>query len=220
MMNMGLDILSIKIRWSNIIIEAGIAILTLFLLAGCASADPPPAILKINENEQTSGIGSNCWKVENETYSICADTIGIITPAEPLLTRSPFTAHLTLPLQESPEELRFSTTRVTDDDELREAVNDVRAWRFEGNSGDWNKLPSVRESDMNLSLEPGLYVLNIFVKWEEKGDVSYGFLVQVDDPEAGVTNNVSSGEKTAGFEVFLAIMTLLLVIVIRRNRRK
>lgn len=217
---MGLDILSIKIRWSNIIIEAGIAILTLFLLAGCASADPPPAILKINENEQTSGIGSNCWKVENETYSICADTIGIITPAEPLLTRSPFTAHLTLPLQESPEELRFSTTRVTDDDELREAVNDVRAWRFEGNSGDWNKLPSVRESDMNLSLEPGLYVLNIFVKWEEKGDVSYGFLVQVDDPEAGVTNNVSSGEKTAGFEVFLAIMTLLLVIVIRRNRRK
>jgi len=75
---MGLDILSIKIRWSNIIIEAGIAIQTLFLLAGCASADPPPAILKINGIGQTSGIGSNCWKVENETYSICTDTIGII----------------------------------------------------------------------------------------------------------------------------------------------
>ncbi len=134
-----------------------------------------------------------------------------------MITRSPFTAHLTLPLQESPEELRFSATRVTDDDELKEAVNDVRAWRFEGNHGDWNKLLSVRESDMNISLEPGLYVLNVFVKWEEKGDVFYGFLVQVDDPEAGVTNNVSSGEKTAGFEVFLAIMTLLFVIVIRRT---
>ena len=214
------DMLSIKIRWSNIKKVAGIAILSLFLLAGSASADPPPAILEINGNEQTSGIGSYCWKVENETYSICADTIGIITPAEPLLTRSPFTAHLTLLLQESPEELGFSATRVTDDDELKEAVNDVRAWRFEGNRGNWYKLPSEREPDINLSLEPGLYVLNVGAKWKDIGSVTYGFLVQVNDPEAEVTNNVSSGEKTAGFEVFLAIMTLLLVIVIRRNRRK
>ncbi len=211
---------SIKIRWSNIIIVAGIAILSLFLLAGNASADPPPAILKINGIEQTSGIGSNCWKVENETYSICTDTIGIITPAEPLLTRSPFTAHLTLLLQEPPEELGFSATRVTDDDELKEAVNDVRAWRFEGNGRNWYKLPPEREPDINLSLEPGLYVLNVGAKWKDIGSVTYGFLVQVYDQEAEVTNNVSSGEKTAGFEVFLAIMTLLLVIVIRRNRRK
>jgi hypothetical protein len=214
------DMLSIKIRWNKFIIMAGIAILSLLLLAGSASADPPPAILKINGNEQTSGIGNNCWKVENETYSICTDYIGIITPAEPLLTRSPFTAHLTLPLQEPPEELGFSTTRVTDDDELKEAVNDVRAWRFEGNIGDWNNLPLERELDINLSLEPGLYVLNVGAKWKDIGSVTYGFLVQVNDPEAEVTNNVSSGEKTAGFEVFLAIMTLLLVIVIRRNRRK
>ena len=218
--DMGLDMLSIKIRWNKIRIVAGIAILSIFLLAGNAGAYPPPAILMIDGNEQTSGIGSNCWEVENETYSICADTIGIITPEEPLVTLSPFTAHLTLPLQESPEELGFSATRVTDDDELKEAVNNVRAWRFEGNIGDWHNLPLEREPDINLSLEPGLYVLNVFVKWEEKGDVSYGFLVQVNDPEAEVTNNVSSGEKTAGFEVFLAIMTLLLVIVIRRNRRK
>jgi len=214
------DMLSIKIRWSNIRILAGIAIMSLFLLAGSASADPPPSILEISGNEQTSGIGSNCWKEENQTSYLCADTIGIITPAEPLVTQSLFTAHLTLPLQESPEELGFSATRVTDDDELKEAVNDVRAWRFEGNIGDWNKLPSVRESDMNLSLEPGLYVLNVGAKWKDIGSVTYGFLVQVNDPEAEVTNSVSSGEKTAGFEVFLAIMTLLLVIVIRRNRRK
>jgi len=51
--------------------------------------------------------------------------------------------------------------------------------------------------DINLSLDPGLYILNIFVNWEEKGDVLYGFLVQVYDPEAKITNKVSSGEKTA-----------------------
>ena len=93
------DRLSIKIKWSNVKKVAGIAILSLFLLAGNASADPPPSILEINENEQTSGIGSNCWDVENETYSICADTIGIITPEEPLVTLSLFTAHLTLPFR-------------------------------------------------------------------------------------------------------------------------
>ena len=70
-MNMGLDMFSIKIRWSNIRIMAGIAILSLFLLAGSASADPPPAILKIDGDEQTSGIGTNCWKEEvNQTSSV------------------------------------------------------------------------------------------------------------------------------------------------------
>jgi len=222
-MNMGLDKFSIKIRWSNIKTVGGIAILSLFLLVGIASAGPPPAILEIDGNEQTSGIGSNCWKVENETYSLCVDKIGIITPAEPLVTMSPFTTHLTLPLQEPLEELGFGATRVTDDDELREAVNDVRAWVFQGNRGNWYRLPLEREPDINLSLEPGLYVLVVGAKWKDIGSVTYGFLVQVKYPEAevtnNVTNNVSSGEKTAGFEVFPAIMTLLLVIVIRRNRK-
>ena len=209
------DMLSIKIRWSNIKKVAGIAILSLFLLVGSASAGPPPALLEIDGNEQIAGIGDSCWKGEE-----CADTFSIITPAEPLLTRSPFTAHLHLPLQKSPEELGFSAIRVTDDDALRnEAVNDFRAWRY-GLQGMNIQVPLERESDINLSLEPGLYVLNVFVKWEEKGDVSYGFLVQVNDLEAEVTNNVSSGEKTAGFEVFVAIMALLITITIRRNRRK
>jgi hypothetical protein len=182
------DMLSIKIRWSNIKKVAGIAILSLFLLVGSASAGPPPALLEIDGNEQIAGIGDSCWKGEE-----CADTFSIITPAEPLLTRSPFTAHLRLPLQESPEELGFSAIRVTDDDALRnEAVNDFRAWRY-GLQGMNIQVPLERESDINLSLEPGLYVLNVFVKWEDKGDVFYGFLVQVNDPEAEVTNNVSSG---------------------------
>jgi len=223
MMNMGLDMFSIKIRWSNIRIVAGIAILSLFLLVGIASAGPPPAILEIDGNEQSAGRGGSCWKEENETYIICGDTFSISTPAEPLVTRSPFTAHLTLPLQEPPEELGFSAIRVTDDDELlNRAVNDFRAWSY-GLQGMKIHVPLERESDINLSLEPGLYVLKVFVKWEDIGSVTYGFLVQVNDPEAevtnNVTNNVSSGQNTAGFEVFPAIMTLLLVIVIRRNRK-
>lgn len=83
----------------NIRTMAGITILCIFFLAGNAGADPLPAILSIDGNEQTSGIGSNCWKVENETYSLCADSAGIVTPAEPLKTRSPFTAYLHMPFR-------------------------------------------------------------------------------------------------------------------------
>ncbi|KAF5422749.1 MAG: hypothetical protein C5S44_04275 [Candidatus Methanocomedens sp.] len=228
------DMLSIKIRWSNIKKVAGIAILSLFLLVGSASAGPPPALLEIDGNEQIAGIGDSCWKGEE-----CADTFSIITPAEPLLTRSPFTAHLRLPLQESPEELGFSAIRVTDDDALRnEAVNDFRAWRY-GLQGMNIQVPLERESDINLSLEPGLYVLKVFVKWEEKGDVSYGFLVQVNDPEAEVTNNVSSGGIPAepdginapidgepvqtpdmpGFGAVVAVMGLLVWVGLAGRRR-
>ncbi len=98
-------------------------------------------------------------------------------------------------------------------------------------------MPLERESVINLSLEPGLYVMNVFVKWEGKGDVSYGFLVKVYDPAAegtqtdtateseksttsspNETDNMIPTEKAAGFQFALAITALLSVNIIRRNR--
>jgi len=188
--------------------------------AGKASASPPPAILEIGGNEQTAGIGNNCWKVEKEKPMLCSDTFSIITPRQPLLTGSPFTAHLRLPLQELPDELGYSVTQIMDKNESYESQNDFfRTWNFNINEENWHKLPSERESDINLTLPSGLYVFNVFAKWEGKGDVSYGFLVQVYEPEARITSNVSSVEKTTGFEVFLAIMAFLLAITIRLKRR-
>lgn len=227
-----------KIR-SGMIMVTGIAVLCLFLLSGNAGASPPPAILSIDGNEQTSGIGTNCWKVENETYSACADYAGIITPAEPLLTRSPFTAHLRMPLPESPEELGFSVTRVTDDDELNEAANGWRVWRLKyENATNRYKRPLERELDIYLSLKPGLYVLRVDANWKDNGSVSYGFLVKVYEPEAKVTaqaavaneseksttssqnetHNIIPTEKAAGFEVLTAIKIFLAVYAFGRRR--
>jgi len=214
-MIMGLKILSIK--WCKIRIVDGIAILCLLFLFGSAGAYyPPQALLEIDGNEQSAGIGDSCWKVENETYMVCADTFSINTPAKPLITRSPFTAHLRLPLQESPEELGFSAIRVTDDDEVNEGANDFRAWHY-GLQGMEIQVPLERESDINISLEPGLYVFKVFAKWEGKGDVSYGFLVQVYEPQAEVTTQTT--DKVAGFQFALAITILLAVYVSGRKRR-
>lgn len=137
--------------------------------------EPPPAILKIEGKEQISGIGSYCWK--GTWKALCADMIGIPTAQEPLIASSPFTAHLRLPLQEPPYDLRLNVVRVKDEDELNFSA---RGWRW------WKEreeklftLPLEHEQDIELSLEPGLYVLSIGAWWKDKGSASYGFMVEV-----------------------------------------
>ncbi|MBU4373779.1 MAG: hypothetical protein KJ714_04925 [Euryarchaeota archaeon] len=82
-----------------------------------------------------------------------------------------------MPLQELPYDLRLNVVRVKDEDELNFSA---RGWRW------WKEreeklftLPLEREQDIELSLEPGLYVLSIGAWWKEKGSASYGFLVEV-----------------------------------------
>ncbi len=225
----------------KIIKEKGVVIAFLIsvMISGSAGAYPPPAILKIDGNEQTSGIGSNCWKEENQTGYICSDTIGFITPTEPLLTGSPLTAHLLFTLQEPPEEAGLSAIRATDDEELKVATSGTRAWRLTGNYSKKYKLPSERESEINLSLEPGVYVLTVDATWKDKGSASYGFLVKVYNPAAEVTtqtatatesarsgtsslneqHKISPTEKVAGFELVLAITMLLAVYTAWRKKK-
>ena len=140
---------------------------------------PPPASLMINGNEQVSGIGSYCW--DEGLKGVCADMVGIITPKEPLPTSSPFTAHLVLPLKEPPEELHFNVIRVTDDEEIKSLTNNSRVWhiREKMQKGNYYNLTPERESEINLSLLPGIYVLEAYPRWNEKGSVAYGFLVNV-----------------------------------------
>ena len=145
---------------------------------------PPPAILKVNGTEQISGFGSYCWNEADKVFgmtmsstSICADYEGIHTPVEPLLSSSPFTAHLILPLKEPPRELQLKVIQVTDDDEIIRSFANDRAWHIK--EGNYSNLTLENESDINLSLLPGLYVLEVHPGWKEKGDVSYGFLLNV-----------------------------------------
>jgi hypothetical protein len=136
---------------------------------------PPSAILKVDGKEQISGIGSYCW---NEvSSSVCADYAGIPTIGEPLPANSTFTAHLNLPLKEPPQELQLKVVQVTNKDILETDAGNLQFWR--SSDGKYIMLPLESEQDVNLSLEPGLYVLEVFPRWKEKGSVSYGFLLKV-----------------------------------------
>ncbi|NJD54399.1 MAG: hypothetical protein FIB07_16240 [Candidatus Methanoperedens sp.] len=163
--------------------KAKLIILTIIILIAISvyfisqrDIEPPPAILSIYGKNQISGIGSYCWK---ETLrALCVDMIGIPTAQEPLIASSPFTASLRLPLQEPPSELQLSIIQVTEQDELNLSAHGWRWWSTWNLQGKRLTLPLEREQDIGLSLEPGLYVLNIEA-WLDKGSASYGFLVEV-----------------------------------------
>ncbi len=124
------------------------AIVVLNMFMGELDIIPPPAFLKINGNEQTSGIGSYCWFVSNESGKIglCADYAGIITAKDPLVVSSPFTAHLRFSLEKPPEEVRLTVIRVTDEDELKGGTNESRTWHFK--EGNYSRLPEKSELDI------------------------------------------------------------------------
>jgi hypothetical protein len=152
------------------------------------SAEPPPAILEIGGQEQVSGIGSYCWtqpKGEGTGVAICADMVGLPTPEEPLLVSIPFTATFRLAPEETPDELLLEVISVTDKDEFEEWPSGWRGWPFK--EGERHSLPLEREPSIELSLEPGLYVLNLMGWWQAWGDASYGFLVEVQSPPLVLT---------------------------------
>lgn len=142
-----------------------------------SETEPPPAVLQINEVEQVSGIGTFCWSNLAGGPALCLDKIGIPTPSEPVAVESPFIIRFTNPLPEPPDILSLSIIPVSIGDRMSEE-NDGMYW-WPPRPGEQFDLPLEAPHQIELSLEPGLHVLNIFAQWQELGDASYGFLVEV-----------------------------------------
>jgi len=145
-----------------------------------SDGSPPPATLEIDGMAQVAGVGTYCWSgptASGETVNACADKIGIPTARDPLHSSSPVTARLSLPLAESPSQLTLSAFQVSSIHELSETAGGYRWWTY--TEGFTSELSPQTSQEINLELEPGLYVFYVFAVWEGKGDVSYGFLVEV-----------------------------------------
>ena len=157
-------------------------------LTAPGSIRPPTADLTINGQAQTSAIGTYCWRDLDSAgtgVGLCVDMIGIMTPAEPLFVPAgPFLAEFSLPLDEPPTSAAlwvypaaaaFSPISGTDTLAWQPALTDPAAVPLEFN-------PSV-----SLDLADGVYVIALFVQWQDVGDVMYGFLVQVGEPSPATT---------------------------------
>ncbi len=127
---------------------------------------PPPASLAIGGKVQMSGIGSYCWSDDQTGRGVCADAIGIPTAPEPLSARSPMTAQIRLPLEQSPFELQLNVIRVTEQDALPSRARGYRWWPWK--EGRNVNLPLERQPQVELTLEPGLYVLHVSAWWHKQ----------------------------------------------------
>ena len=139
---------------------------------------PPLAILMVGEAEQIAGQGSYCWR-DPKGRPLCMDMIGIATAQEALLTESPFEAHLRVPIEQPLTELLLDVIPVTDEDEFDSNAKGSRWWRPKGENQERFPLASERDVIVDLSLEPGLFVLKLSAWVQERGSASYGFLVEV-----------------------------------------
>ncbi len=143
--------------------------------AGHDEVKPPPATLTVDGSSQISGIGTYCWS--GEGVGICADMIGIPTSRHPLEAHNLALLQFDLPLDEQPHEVHLTVTLVNEDDTLPDSPGDYLWWPY--GEGASYSLPNVPEPLIELSLQPGMNVLNLFVAWPGYGDVSYGFLLDV-----------------------------------------
>lgn len=147
---------------------------------GALDVEPPPTMLEIAGQEQVSGIGSYCWSEpagEGTGMALCADMAGIPTVEEPLAATSPFIATFHLGPEEMPDELTLDVFAVTAADQVEPWPSGSRGWDFK--QGERYSLPLDQEPSLQLSLNPGLYVLALFGRWQPWGDATYGFLVEV-----------------------------------------
>lgn len=143
---------------------------------------PPSAVLEIGDSTQTAGIGTFCWNIKiesGEKVDMCVDKIGLPTVQEPIVTTSPVNARLILALQSLPGQLELSVFPATAENEVTDQIDPggLRYWM--PSEGVYHELVLQSAQDITLKLEPGVYVFYVFGVWEGKGDVSYGFLVEV-----------------------------------------
>lgn len=142
-----------------------------------SDGSPPPASLEIDGVTQTAGVGTYCWT--SATTGMCVDKIGLPTVKDPLVATSPVKARLTLPLADAPTQLALSVFPASEGNEVKVDGGDEAFLYWMPAEGLSRELALETSQEITLELDPGLYVIYVFAVWEEKGDVSYGFLAEV-----------------------------------------
>ena len=154
------------------------------IIPGSSSTPAPPlATLTIAGEEQIAELTGYCWRHEDGRPMCSGAPIGIRTAQEALLTESPFVARLWAPIEQPMTGLLLEVIPATDDDQFESTAQDSRVWRPDMENSQRFPLATERETSVDLSLEPGLYVLSLSAGVQGMGDASYGFLVEVRYPQ-------------------------------------
>ncbi len=145
------------------------------------SIQPPAAKLHVGEQTQTAGIGTYCWKSQSKSSGpagLCADMIGIPTAKDAVRVQSPVPLQFEIPVNGQPAELLLTVITAASTKEKTEPNSPYRWWDFA--EGQQHQLELSNSPSVEVQLQPGLYVLDLFARWDDGNDASYGFLVNVE----------------------------------------
>ena len=143
---------------------------------------PEPSYLEISGQVQTAAVGSYCWDYTDENGKpvggACKDSIGISTPIESLPAERIITAQFSLPYATPPDRLSLHIFLASSENEISlEEGADLRLWGY--TEGIIRQLDLQPRQQVKIELAPGLYVFSVSAGWDVKGEVMYGFLVEV-----------------------------------------
>lgn len=144
---------------------------------------PPAATLIVGDQEQAAGVGTSTWTVEKrreEKTVMHGDAFGLVTPAEPLIVTSPFTATLLLPINVAPSTLWYRIQRASENLHWRTTGQESITWQVAIEQPD-TSLALERRQGISFSLEPGQYLLEVYAEWTDLGSVDYGFFLEVQE---------------------------------------
>ena len=155
------------------------------VITGDSSADPPdqditeppPATLTIDHRKQTAGMTAYCWQRGDRTM-LCGDGFGVTTVTDPIPAGSTFLAEFKFLMGAPPASVGLSVFPAYQPVQNAPESSDWFYWKAV--PGDLFTLPPSQNPSIELTLEPGLYAFDLFVDWPEYGNVSYGFLVDVE----------------------------------------
>ncbi len=143
---------------------------------------PAPAVLLVDGQEQTSGVGTYFWHLEANAI-VHADAFAVVAPTRPLTVTVPFTATLILPVPLPPLTLQAAFYPVTHADRWRYQKGFSTLLEYEH----WDPSPRAaqqlpREFRQDLyfvDFPESLYIYDVRAEWAGLGSVNYGFLLYI-----------------------------------------
>ena len=146
--------------------------------------DPQPAKLILEGKTYDSEVGTTKWikAVSNGGYAMeIADVFAIVTSREPVRTTSNPLLTLKLPIPIDPTKLWYALFAVTEN-ELHSQDPKAYYYRWQPDNVQQHSLELLAEQPLNLSLEPGTYVLEVHAGWgNSELEADYGFLIEVQE---------------------------------------
>jgi hypothetical protein len=185
---------------------------TTIILSEYYGSRPPAAELIVGDQKQFASLGTSTWTAEksgDESTIIHGDAFGLVTPNEPMIVDSSFTATLLLPIP-SPIELWYKLIRVTDDLTLYPGKETI-TWQA-GVKEPRQFIPLEKQQEISFTLVQGKYLLEVCTEWQDLGSIYYGFYLEVKeidqkeliyvDPEAQFSLSLPSGWSISDDEGF------------------